>query len=409
MQHACPKERRQGQRRIAETWKRGQNVEIIWHKNNHNGGFYRRSLVPVQHMYSHEWHRKTAFEWGCWSQGTFKCGQNAVCGADGKGLAYKNYATVPDSIPDGVYAFAQVWYGGVDWTLKIAKYSDYYACSFVRIKGGKPLRSSYTAKFKPSPVKRKGVPLGQCRTGAIRALQCRGGECIKNKVIFSIPQEFQRGRKPAVPYSAYNAKGTQRLLRETASEEKKNSEEAKKDAQEDAKDVRDMQRAGKVEEEPDNPLMAFKITIGGRTTTLMGGQTKTINVRGRPWVEITVDTGRQRPSPVYMRVPGARNTKTERVHPYEFPWKVSPGMHTLTARTGPYSLTARLRVRVQGGGSGGNRRNGNRRTGGCSRGNIPPRPRGSWGPRDSGRWFRQRAAWYKRYNYCLRCQYRCRM
>lgn len=84
-------------------WKRGQRVEIVWHKNNHIGGFYRRSLVPVKHMFKKAWHDKTAFDFGCWGQGTFKCGKNKVCGADLKSLAYKNTVVIPDIFPDGDY------------------------------------------------------------------------------------------------------------------------------------------------------------------------------------------------------------------------------------------------------------------------------------------------------------------
>lgn len=95
----------------AAVWKRGQTVEIIYHKNNHVGGFYRRSLVPVKYMFDEKWHKKTAFDFGCWQQGTFQCGKNAVCGADLKGRAYKNKITIPAVFPDGNYVFAQVWYG----------------------------------------------------------------------------------------------------------------------------------------------------------------------------------------------------------------------------------------------------------------------------------------------------------
>lgn len=95
----------------AATWRRGESVEIVWHKNNHIGGFYRRALVPVKYMMDRAWHQKTAFEWGCWSQGTFQCGKSAKCGGDKKGRAYKNMMTVPTVFPDGDYVFAQVWYG----------------------------------------------------------------------------------------------------------------------------------------------------------------------------------------------------------------------------------------------------------------------------------------------------------
>lgn len=99
------------------TWQRGQTVEIIWHKNNHWDGFYRRSLVPISSnedpkMFDEEWHKRTAFDHGCWTQGEFQSGQNDVCGADQRGRSYKNSITIPSIYPDGDYIFGQLWYGG---------------------------------------------------------------------------------------------------------------------------------------------------------------------------------------------------------------------------------------------------------------------------------------------------------
>jgi len=92
-------------------WKRGQEVSIVWHKNNHNGGFYRRSLVPVNKMFDHKWHKLTAFDYGCWSQGKFqcnncplqkhhkKCSYSWYCGGDKTGKAYKNKVVIPPVFP----------------------------------------------------------------------------------------------------------------------------------------------------------------------------------------------------------------------------------------------------------------------------------------------------------------------
>ena len=99
--------------RPAAVWRRGQSVDIVYHKNNHRGGLYRRSLVPVQHMFDRGWHCRGAFEWGCWSQGSFKCGRSQLCGEDQFGISYKSRMKVPLVFPDGDYVFAQVWYGGV--------------------------------------------------------------------------------------------------------------------------------------------------------------------------------------------------------------------------------------------------------------------------------------------------------
>lgn len=41
----------------AAIWKRGQTVQITWHKNNHIGGFYRRSLVVSLRQKRSEFYR----------------------------------------------------------------------------------------------------------------------------------------------------------------------------------------------------------------------------------------------------------------------------------------------------------------------------------------------------------------
>lgn len=109
----------------AATWKRGDTVQITWHKNNHRGGFYRRSLVPVKHMFDHAWHKKTAFDFGCWAQGTFNCGKDTpLCGGDKKGRAYRNSIKIPSVFPDGDYVFAQVWYGKSIQFYSVCDYSN---------------------------------------------------------------------------------------------------------------------------------------------------------------------------------------------------------------------------------------------------------------------------------------------
>lgn len=58
----CPLDKSKVPSKPSAVWSRGQEVTIEWHKNNHRGGFYRRSLVPVKHVMDKSWHEKTAFE-----------------------------------------------------------------------------------------------------------------------------------------------------------------------------------------------------------------------------------------------------------------------------------------------------------------------------------------------------------
>lgn len=138
-------------------------------------------------MYSHKWHNQLAFDYGCWSQGEFICrlGKD-ICGEDKKKRAYRNYVRIPPIFPDGLYSFQQSWFGGIQWEGKYPQFPDYFACSYVRIQGGGPVKSEYeptfTGKYK------------RCRTGSTRPLQCGGTECRKLKVRIAEPDAFKNGK-----------------------------------------------------------------------------------------------------------------------------------------------------------------------------------------------------------------------
>lgn len=174
-------------------WRRGQEVTIDWHRNNHEGGFYRRTLVPVKYMNSKAWHKKMAFDWGCWEQGRFMCGKSAPCGTDKKGFAYRNKMRVPNVYPDGDYVFGMVWYGGVHFRRKRGFFSDYYTCSYVRIKGG-ALAASHTPTYTPGRSHRR-VPAGQCLTSKLNIGQCGGEECT-GPTFNAVPGVFSNGKTP---------------------------------------------------------------------------------------------------------------------------------------------------------------------------------------------------------------------
>lgn len=67
---------------------------IKWHKNNHDGGFVRLTLVPLDMMMSKQAHSDYAFWYGCYDEGKHQC-QNRndewECGSDGDGLAFQTY------------------------------------------------------------------------------------------------------------------------------------------------------------------------------------------------------------------------------------------------------------------------------------------------------------------------------
>lgn len=170
-------------------------MTIEWHRNNHHGGFYRRSLVPVKHMNDNGWHKKTAFDWGCWEQGRYQCGFAKSCGSDKTGFAFRNKMRVPNVFPDGDYVFAMVWYGGVHWRRKRGFFSDYHTCAYVKIRGGK-LASSHKPTYTPGRSNSKDVPAGKCISSKRFVGECGGEECT-GKTFFAAPGEFDKGRTPS--------------------------------------------------------------------------------------------------------------------------------------------------------------------------------------------------------------------
>lgn len=186
---------RNSPRRPSATWRRGQRVVIVYHKNNHRGGIYRRSLVPVKKMYDRTWHRRGAFEWGCWSQGEFKCGRRPFCGTDKYGRAYRTETTIPRIFPDGDYVFVQSWYGGMNWQNTRPKFPDYTSCAFVRIRGGWS-SEMHQPLFRPGNS-RTALRTGKCETGKLWLGQCGGAPCKRHGFLLARPIPFKQGRKPA--------------------------------------------------------------------------------------------------------------------------------------------------------------------------------------------------------------------
>lgn len=181
-------------RKPVATWKRGDWVQIQWNRNNHEGGFYKRSLVPVKFMHNGYYHKKTSFEWGCWAQGRYMCGKKRSCGTDNRGFAYRNWMQVPTVFPDGDYVFAMTWFGGLHWQRKKAHFSDYYTCSFVRIRGGVK-KKYWKPRFVPG-TSHRNVPKGKCASTSLFLHECKGQECKNNPVYISRPGVFRGKRQP---------------------------------------------------------------------------------------------------------------------------------------------------------------------------------------------------------------------
>lgn len=222
-------------------WKRGERVTIDWLRNSHRGGFYRRSLVPVQHMNNRYWHKKTAFEWGCFTQGQYICGKGKPgCGTDKDGFAYKNQMTVPKVFPDGDYVFSMVWYGGVHFTGKHGYFPNFYTCAYVRIKGG-PLAAGYQPKFTRGRNQHyPHVPPGKCSTSKRFISECDGRACMSTPVWFGVPGSFEKGKKPKMIYLKDLNKSlmpTEKVMKtiKMTDEKQKHKDDAAKDMRTDKK------------------------------------------------------------------------------------------------------------------------------------------------------------------------------
>eukprot|EP00168_Porphyra_purpurea_P003714 TRINITY_DN14328_c0_g1_i1.p1 TRINITY_DN14328_c0_g1~~TRINITY_DN14328_c0_g1_i1.p1 ORF type:complete len:261 (-),score=27.05 TRINITY_DN14328_c0_g1_i1:35-817(-) len=140
-----------------ETYRRGQNIPVVYSKNNHNGGFLRLTLVPVKHRY-HAWaHARNAFRWSCWSAGEVNCPKRTgfECGNDSRGRRYQQWVTIPPVFQDGEYILGFVWYGGG------FQQGTYWSCADVRIQGG-PLQNTYDPVFVSGQCKSNTNALGQC-------------------------------------------------------------------------------------------------------------------------------------------------------------------------------------------------------------------------------------------------------
>lgn len=192
------------------TWRRGQRIMIRWAKNNHRGGFVRFSIVPVQRMMEVRVHDQLSFYYGCWEQGLHSCAGHPGrdCGADMSNVALRRVVTVPDYLPDGVYVFGFLWFGGLHFNGRRSQFADYPSCSFIRVKGGKKLSyKGFDPEFKPG---RRGledrVRTSQtCETYVDRPRECTKPSpgCEGKRVFRALPKAFQNDKHPKKIYAKF--------------------------------------------------------------------------------------------------------------------------------------------------------------------------------------------------------------
>lgn len=165
------------------TYRRGQWFKFVYYKNNHRGGMFRLSLVPLKRRFSSWAHDKNAFLYSCWDAGMVNCPSRSshACGTDQRGKRYQQWVRLPTVFPDGDYYLGYTWWGG-SW-----QQGDYYSCARIRVRGGQ-LTASHQPAFTRSS---RG---GKCWSSATKIGQCRREPCFR-KMAWRTPAAFDR-RKP---------------------------------------------------------------------------------------------------------------------------------------------------------------------------------------------------------------------
>jgi len=110
----CPVKRMKNPVPVTTT-SRGAMLPTRWYRNNHQEGFVRWALVPLDKANDLAAHEKGTFEWGCYETGTYTCTaaeKEEHCTFDNTGRGHKAAVEVPKSAPDGEYMLGWVWIGG---------------------------------------------------------------------------------------------------------------------------------------------------------------------------------------------------------------------------------------------------------------------------------------------------------
>lgn len=141
-------------------------------------------------MWDRDWHKKLTLLHGCWESGAFKCANGEDCGTDKNKDAFGRWVDIPSVFDDGIYVMGYVWYGGLRWQRDFGQFSDFYSCSFVRIRGGDPLGGRYTPFFEAGEGDK--IENGKCLTSASSINDCRTG-CNGKRAFWAIPKVFEMG------------------------------------------------------------------------------------------------------------------------------------------------------------------------------------------------------------------------
>ncbi|KAK9710232.1 hypothetical protein K7432_008555 [Basidiobolus ranarum] len=115
-----------------KVYKRGEDINITWARNNHPGGFVRLAFAPTKKSGSTSEFEKNIHKYSCYEAGVGCHGQGKSnldkLGNRGKGC--NTAIKIPKWLDDGEWTLQWSWYGSMQG------HGDFYSCSDIIVKGG---------------------------------------------------------------------------------------------------------------------------------------------------------------------------------------------------------------------------------------------------------------------------------
>ena len=148
---------------------------------------------------------KSCWRWRAWlSASILLCRrQNSQGSPEWSRFAFSPLTQSANRRIEKKYVLGYVWYGGVlgDVTgnevtkpTRFSFFTDYFSCSFVRIKGGKRLVDKVRPKFVNDMSQYSSIG---CRSANDRPLICKMEPCEQPYAKYRKPAAFKNGKKPA--------------------------------------------------------------------------------------------------------------------------------------------------------------------------------------------------------------------
>ncbi|KAJ2845915.1 hypothetical protein IWW36_004590 [Coemansia brasiliensis] len=219
---------------------RGQELEVVWNRLNHPGGFVRLAMVPFNQ--SDDWAafndnvlKYTCYETTC---GPSDPNDDHFGHLNGPGSSpCKTTLTIPENIPDNTAMTLQwIWYGGgIYYGEPDTSFGEYYSCSDMIVTGGP------SSNQKPEPVFKGGdvtYPnsdvckywgsnrVGDCNFGGRKPNPIEGDllsqslePCMRGPELKGKPYGMDSGSEPSPAESSYSAPSNNDVAESSAAPE----------------------------------------------------------------------------------------------------------------------------------------------------------------------------------------------